>query len=139
MATVIGDKALIRKLRALPRVAENKVIRQSIRKGAKHMQGSLKSEAPIRTGLMRRLLGVKAIKRKKGRIGSQVTFRNAELLTSTSKAGRRYFYPAAVEYGHSGAEGLHWMRDEFDQQEMTTQHIILKDMKAGIEREAKSL
>lgn len=139
MATVTGDKALIRKLRGLPRAAENKVIRQSIRKGAKHMQISLKSDAPVKAGQMRRLLSVRAIKRKKGRIGSQVTFRNSELLTSTSKEGRRYFYPAAVEYGHDGAEGLHWMREEFDQQELATQHIVLKDMKAGVEREAKAL
>lgn len=133
---VQGEKRLIRKLRELPRAAQNKVIRPALRKGARLFQRAIQSKAPVLTGLMRKSLNVRAMKAKKGKLGSLVGYRNTELLTRKSKSGARYFYPAAVEYGHGDYEGEHFMREGFDSNRPAAESLVLTEMKLGIEREA---
>ena len=88
-----GGKALERKLKTLPTRVRNKVVRTALRDGAKIVQAETKSLAPVQTGLLKKSLKVRAMKRKKGRIGINVQMGAGDYKGET-------FYGAFVEYGH---------------------------------------
>lgn len=134
--TIVGTNPLIAKLNKLPNAVQKRVLRPALRKGARLIQKAAQGGAPVDTGLMRRSLTVKAMKTKKNRIGSMVMYRNVDLLLRFSKAGKRYFYPAAVEYGHSGHDGTHFIREAFDSKQASAESMILREIATGIEREA---
>lgn len=112
-----GIKDVIGELKALDKKLQKKVVKEALKAGAKVFLKEMKDKAPVDTGLMRRALSVRVkTHMKRGDVGYQVMFRkkDVEKLASTSKAGDRYFYPAAVEYGTSRADPHPFMRPAFD-------------------------
>lgn len=134
---VLGDKQLQNLLRSLPAAVQKKVLAPSLRKAARLVQQAAKARSPVKTGLMRKSLTVNAIKGSRGRFGSKVTFRNGDQLASVSKAGKRYFYPAAVEYGHGRAFGKHFIRAAFNETEAAAEAVIAKEARKAIDELTK--
>lgn len=109
--TVLGDKQLEKALAAMPAALQKKAVRPALREQAKRERGYIienlsgKKVSPD-TGAW--LAGMKhakirALKRSRTMMGYRVSYPTREELGigPTDK----YFYPAAVEYGHTGNRG----------------------------------
>lgn len=143
--TLQGGKELERKLKTLPTRIRNKVVRTALRSGAKLVQAETKQLAPVATGLLRKSLKVRAMKRKKGRIGINVQMGAGDYKGET-------FYGAFVEYGHKvgkrpgkldkaadsrgSVAGKHFMDEAFENKAQDAADLIESQLKAGIEAEA---
>jgi HK97 gp10 family phage protein len=143
--TIQGLEAILKRLRTLePRVAK-KVLRQALRKGAKRVQARVKQLAPSGpTGQVRRAIKVRAGKRtRKGSVRVNVQIGKGDFQGVT-------FYGAFTEYGTrrsgtghkgqrrpTGQKGQHFMERAFHQEEGPTRNLIIAEIQAGIEREAK--
>ena len=97
-----GGEELVKQLEALPPKVSRRIERQSLKNAAAYMYRIILRETPIKTAQMWRALCVRPFPRnRRGRIAFGVFFDTQRFpgLITTSKAGVRYFYPAAVEFG----------------------------------------
>ena len=116
----------IRKLGKLPQ----KCVTPAARKGARIALKAARANAPWETGELSNGIVLKGERaRKKGKKVYQVTLDPAknDIFVKTTKDGKRYYYPASMEYGFITRDGgyspgFHYLRD------------ALVDNKAAIER-----
>jgi HK97 gp10 family phage protein len=137
-----GGAELAAKLETLPTRVANKVIRQSLRIGTKIILAETVAKAPVNTGLLKKTLKVRAMKRRRNQIGVQV-------ITEGGFYQGKAFYGAFLEFGHkAGPRKLGNKRQQvpakpfikpaFDAVKEQAASVILQAMKQGIEREAQS-
>jgi HK97 gp10 family phage protein len=137
-----GAKDLQRRLKSLPAKVAGKVTRQALRAGAKIFQAQAASNAPVRKGLLSRSIKVRAAKRSRGRVGIVVQ-------TSQGFFKGATFYGAFQEFGWRvgrralGATrrlvpGKHFIKSAFDSRKAEALQVVTEQLRAGIEREAKS-
>jgi HK97 gp10 family phage protein len=118
------------KLKTLaPRVA-NKVVRQSLRAGAKIVQKQTAANAPVHTGLTAHSVKVRAIKRTKGMIGVAVQIGKGSYLGET-------YYAAFVEFGTAHNPPQHFMQRAYDATKEKVVKQLETEIKSGIEKEAE--
>lgn len=67
-----GDVELIKRLKALRTTEANKIIRKGLRAGAKEVHRETVHASPVVSGKMKKSYKVRAMKRKRGRIGVQI-------------------------------------------------------------------
>lgn len=72
-AEVTGDKELIAKLDKLKKTKIKSIVNKSSRAGNKQIQKEAKKLAPKRTGLLRKSIKVRALKRSRVRAGTSAT------------------------------------------------------------------
>lgn len=116
----------IRKLGKLPQ----KCVTPAAKKGARIALKAARAKAPWETGELSNGIVLKGERaRKKGKKVYQVTLDPAknDIFVKTTKDGKRYYYPASMEYGFITRDGgyspgFHYLRD------------ALVDNKAAIER-----
>ena len=111
---VEGSPELMAKLQSVPGKIANKAIRKGVRAAGKIILEETKSRAPVKTGTLKKMLAVRTSKPKKGRLGIKVGYKKGDELVRMSKEGKRYYYPAAVEYGKKGVGGLHFQKESFE-------------------------
>lgn len=129
---VKGLKETIKKLQNLePKVAK-KVVRKTLRTGAKIMQTEVKQNVPVDEGNLRKSLKVKAGKRKKGSISVAVTTSAEDNLYKGDQ-----FYGAFQEFGTSKMQGKHFMEQSFNAKENEARQVMTESLKDLIEEEAK--
>ncbi len=124
-----GMKELERTIRKLGQLPQ-KCVTPAARKGATIALKAAKAKAPFLTGALEEGIILKGEKaRKKGKKVYQVTMNPAmnDIFVKTTKDGKRYYYPASMEYGFITRDGgyvpgFHYLRDS------------LVDNKAAIER-----
>jgi len=148
---VRGVKELERKLMTMPSIVAKKVVRKSVRKGAKIIHAETKSTALSMVGgeMGRKIASAIVIKtapRAQQRPGSysittQVNPNKSDQFVDVSKSGVRNYIPAAIEYGHIKANGGHvpaiaFARTAFGNKERTARQVIEADICRGIEIEA---
>lgn len=136
------------KLNALDKKVRLKVVSKALRAGAKVIQQRAKANAPVRTGILKRAITVRASKyigkRKKQR--GEVAI-NAQIGAGNFKG--KTFYGAFQEFGWKSGwrgqkrgrkqiEGKHFMQRAGDQSKSEVLAVILSTLKAGIEEAAKS-
>ncbi len=145
--TVTGAAELQRLLRTLePRVGK-RVIRQSLREGAKMVQAEAKRQAPVledtRTlgsqsqgrvpGTLRRGIVVRSMKSNKP---SKGRFRIGVMMAKREKldidGGSKWFYPAIVHAGHSTARARPFMRNAVDSLRRSVDARIERRLRVGI-------
>jgi HK97 gp10 family phage protein len=154
-----GMEDLLKRLKTLEPKLAKKVIRQSLRAGAKVILTAARAKAPRRSGLLKKSIKVRALKRSRtGRIGITVQTGEGDFQGKT-------FYGAFVEYGHklgarqrkppsdgeqlrkaieSGGsdrrfiEAKPFMEPAFDQNKDKAAAVIKQMILEGIEREATS-
>lgn len=124
-----GMKELERTIRELGKLPQ-KCVTPAAKKGARIALKAAKAKAPFLTGALEEGIILKGEKlRRKGKKVYQVTMNPAmnDIFVKTTKDGKRYYYPASMEYGFITRDGgyvpgFHYLRDS------------LVDNKAAIER-----
>jgi HK97 gp10 family phage protein len=144
---VQGAKDLVAKLAALERKVASKLERQGTRAGTKVFADEIKNNVPVDSGLLRSAITVRALKRKKGRVGYRVTIntqgkagrtkaakakRAAGGFFTTSKAGKKHFYPAVIEYGAENRPAQAPMRKSFDRKKDAALDKVITSIRDGI-------
>ena len=88
---------------------------------------------PVLSGLTADNVKLKAMKRSREKIGYKVAVMNAEGLTKTTKEGKKFFYPALVEWrpGHA------FMRPSYDTKGPAARDATLNELLAETLREVE--
>lgn len=135
-----GGKQLERRLKALPPRVAGQVSRQALRAGAKIVQAAAVADAPVRKGLLKQSIKVRAAKRRRGSVGVVVQTGQGFFRGET-------FYGAFQELGfHLGprrlgnlrrfVEGKHFMKRAFDDTREEAAKVTTDQLWAGIRRAA---
>lgn len=142
---ITGDKELDAKFKSLTLAVQKKILRQAIRPAAKLVQQAALQIVPVRSGVARASLKVRAAKRSR-RTPNRVTISmGAEALAFKGAA----FYLAFNEFGfRRGKRALgnkrkkvpakHWLRRAMKSVESQAKALAIQGIKEGIEREAAS-
>ena len=133
---VVGLESLGKALRELPKKVEGKILRTAMRNGTKLVAAATKAAAPVDTGLLQRSFAVRALKRKKGRVGNRITIKNVDKIVTVSKEGKRHFYPAVIEYGTKNRPARPFMRPAFESSAQAAENQIANELGDGITRAA---
>jgi len=129
---VTGIPEIDRRLKMLPGRIQKKVLRQSMRKGMKVMASEVKRQVPFASGLTRKNVKVRAVKkRKRGQIEIEVKISGDPGLYRTMKSGEKVFYPAIVEYKHNP-----FMRRSFTARGEAARQVTIAAIAQGVEIEA---
>lgn len=134
---VTGIKEIDRALKELEPKIQRKVLRQAMRSGMKLVLQDALMRVPVLTGLLKKNIKLRAMKRKRNRQGLQVQVRSDEGLVKVSKAGTRYFIPAAVEFGHGTVPPHPFMRPAYDLRGPEARDTTMHELLEGALREAK--
>lgn len=148
MATEVvqGAADLKKKLDTLDKKVASKLERKGTRDGTKVFADKIRSRVPFDSGLYKSSITVRALKRKKGRIGYRVTVntkgkggrkaakskRAGGGFYTTSKAGKTFFYPAIIEYGAEGRPAQAPMRQGFDAGKGQALDKVITSIREGI-------
>jgi len=128
---ITGIKDIDRRLRTLEPRIQKKVVRQAMRRGMKLMADAVRSRVPIYTGLSRKAVKVRAVKkRKRSSIMIEVALSSKIMGTVKPSPKGAVFYPAVVEYKKHP-----FMRPAFQAKGEATRQYIINDLRFGIERE----
>ena len=130
---VTGIKEIDRKLKTLEVKVQRKVLRQSMRKGMKLVLQDAISRVPVLTGLLKRNVKLRAMKRKKNRVGLLVWIK-----PDPGFVKGQYWYPAAVEYGHGTVRPHPFMRPAYDLKGPEARDTTMRELLEGTLREAKA-
>lgn len=133
---LLGADELVAKLRAFPEVIEKKIVRQAIRKAVKPIMATAKENAPVDTGKMRDTIRLRALKRRRNRVGFAIITGTREELGIPSDY--EWYYPSIVELGDG--TGNHpptrFLRNAMDAHRESALAQLRMDIGRGIEREA---
>ncbi len=131
--SLMGDRKLQRKLKRLPIVVQRKIVRHALREAARPVLATAKALVPVDTGRLKKSLKIRSAG-KRGQAGIVVrTGTRAELGIPEDA---KYFYPAALEFGHGNVPAYPFLRPALDQNRPRALKIIARELGAGIEREA---
>jgi HK97 gp10 family phage protein len=130
LRNVSGIKELKAKLADLEKKVRNKIASKAMRTGSKVIQKQVKANAPVKTGLVRNSIKVRAGKRRKGKIYFTVT------CGSKNFVGKA-FYGAIQEFGAPARniEGKHFMERAFDDKQAEAGRTVIQMIKQGLESE----
>jgi HK97 gp10 family phage protein len=138
---VTGIKDIDRKLKFLPGRIQKKVLRQAMREGLKVMAAEVKAQVPVDTGLTKKNVRVRAVKKKR-RDEIQLEVRvggDEELYKTSAKTGTTVFYPALVEYGRKNVPPNPFMRRAFEAKGEIARQVTIDEIRAGVESEASKI
>lgn len=131
--SVLGDKALERKLRKLDERVQKKIVRKALRSGAKPVLADAKAYVPIDTGALESELKITASRARRGFFGVQVATPPRSILgIGPDDKG---YYPAILEYGSDKMEPIPYLRPAFDNNRGRALAIIRDVLVKGV-REA---
>jgi HK97 gp10 family phage protein len=128
--TIRGVSEVDRALRELGPTIGRKVIRQAVRAGLRPMLATAKQMAPRQTGQVRRAIKLRAAaRRRRGVIRLVIQIGSGDFKGKT-------FYGAFREYGTKRMEGAHFMERAFESGKDSARATTIREIRAGIEREA---
>lgn len=128
---VTGGRALVRKLRSLPRSVRRNVVEGALKAGAGAIEAAAKEFAPVRTGALREAIHVRELKnRSPWSVSFEVAVGEGDL------PGDR-FYGAFVEFGTSTIVAHPFMRPALDVAGPRARAVMAKRIWLGIETEAR--
>lgn len=144
---VTGLKSIDRKLSKLPYKVQGKVVRPAMRAGMKVMAEAVKAEVPVDTGLTKANVKVRATPKGKIKKGQRSTTISMEVvvmpnpgLFKTSKGtGKRYFYPALVQYGSASQPANPFGTRAFNRRGEAARRKTIDMLRSGTNREIKAL
>ena len=127
-------EAVIKQLRRLENKVMRKVIRQSLRANGKEMVVAIKAIAPRKTGKYRKSFKLRAIKRRRNRIGVYIrTGTRAEL--GISENPTKGYYPAALEFGSVKMPARPHIRPVFDSKAPGVIQRLSRDISRALNNE----
>jgi len=134
---VTGITEIDKKLKTLEPRLQKKVIRQSMRSGMKLVLQDAVQRVPFLSGLLKRNIKLRAMKRKRNRIGLLVEVKSDPGFYKHYGQGQVAWYPASVEYGHGTVPPHPFMRPAFDTKGGSAKEKTLHELLEGINREVE--
>ncbi|MFO8012125.1 MAG: HK97 gp10 family phage protein [Phycisphaerae bacterium] len=130
---VEGAREIRRRLAALPRTVEKRIVRRAVREGAKIVREEAERRCPVATGRLRRTLT-----QRKGRQ------RRGSYTVAVQHNWKRYygqvpFYGGFVEYGTRRMPARPYMRPAADAKQDEAGRAVIQSLQEGIEREAAKM
>jgi HK97 gp10 family phage protein len=133
--SILGEKALQRKLKRLAGPAQRKIVMKALREGGRPVLAAAKARVPVATGRLRKSLRLRKRRTSGSFFGMEVrTGTREELGISPDSKG---YYPMSVEFGHAGVAARPFLRPAMDGQRSKALRIIGREIAAGILREAR--
>ena len=120
--SLLGDKALQRKLNRLPQKIQKKVMRQALREGARPILAAAKTNAPVDTGRMKASLKLRSHKARRGNFGVEV--RTGTRTELGIPEGATSYYPYSVEFGHGNVPAHPFMRPALDDNREVAEKLL---------------
>lgn len=136
--SVLGAPELSKALAELPEKLERRVITKAVRETGKFFLTLAKAKAPRDQGKLASTMKLRAMKRKKGRVGVRImTGTRVELGIDPKDRG---YYPAHVEFGHKDRSGNHvpaqpFFRGPLHSSREAMLAVMRVEIDNGIERE----
>lgn len=129
-------------LDSLPKRVGNRVVDRAVRIASRVMLKATKAAAPVKSGLLKKSLNVRKLKKKRGRFAWQVGFKNVDQIVLASSSSNpdnttRYFYPASVEYGHGNVPEHPYLRPAFEANKATAAKVMTDEIRTGLIKAAK--
>lgn len=134
--SLLGAPELSKALAELPDKLERKVLTKALRQAGKYYLVLAKASAPRDEGRLTSTMKLRAMKRRKGRIGVTImTGTRSELGIDPKQKG---YYPAHTELGHRDRAGVHhppipFMRRSLKTGESAIFAILRQEIDSGIE------
>ncbi len=134
--SILGAPELTRALAALPEKLERKVLTKALRQAGKFYQTLAAARAPRDRGKLATSFRVRALKRRKGRVGVMIqTGTRAQLGIDPKQKG---YYPVHTELGHRDRAGVHHAANPFMRSSLRTGQnaifaILRQEIDTGIE------
>lgn len=140
--SLLGAPALSQALAALPEKLERKVMTKALREVGKFYRTLAAARAPRDRGKLATTMRVRAMKRRRHRVGIMVQTGTRSQLGIDPK--QRGYYPAHTEFGHRDRAGVHHAANPFMRSSLRTGQtaifaILRQEIDNGIEREMKGL
>lgn len=150
---VKGLKKLEKKLNGFEAKIGKKIMRKALRTGAKVVKQAQKTKATsvvggdMGTNISRSIVvrSLKVRRKQLYRVSSMLNPNNYSLIHIT-QAGKRYYIPTAIEYGHAnpGLGGTTikdvapkpFMRVAMNESESAAKRAVIQELKKGIEQQA---
>lgn len=133
--SLVGDKALQRKLKSLDFALQKKILRKALRAGAKPVRDAARTNAPVREGKIKKSIKVRAMKRSRKGIGVLVAVGTRQELGISEEDF--YNYAVGTELGTSKAAAQPYLRPALDSKSSEALKIIAREIDAGIKSEAR--
>ena len=137
-----GGKEIHRALMRMEAKVARKITKRALRAGTKVIRDQAVANAPSDTGRMKKAMIVRAArKRKRGEASFNVMFdtkKYPELITRTA-GGKRFFYPAVVEYGTATRPAKAFMRRAWDSRKMDALRVIMRAFRGGLDDAARGI
>lgn len=136
-----GMKELERTIRELGKLPQ-KCVTPAAKKGARIALKAARAKAPWQTGELSNGIILKGEKtRKKGKKVYQVTLDPAknDIFVKTTKDGKRYYYPASMEYGFITRDGgyspgFHYLRDALVDNKTAIERTVVDELAKQIDK-----
>lgn len=140
--SLIGDKELQKAFKKLHPKLQKKAFKKAARVAAKIVKESAKGKVPVAEGDLKKSIKVKAMKRSRTQVGVRIVAGTREELGIP--ADSKWYYPAIVEYGYTRQDGVFippqsYLRAARDAKERAAQNVMEREIRKGIEIEARSL
>jgi HK97 gp10 family phage protein len=129
---ITGAKELDRVLSELPKRLQRKVVTQALRAGAKPMLEEARNSIPVKSGLTKKDIKIRAIPAKESRAPA------IAIAGSLAKAGRAYIM-RFLELGTSKMPAKPFLRPAFDNNSARSLEIVGKELGHRIAAEAAKL
>ena len=136
-----GMKELERTIRKLGKLPQ-KCVTPAAKKGARIALKAARAKAPWETGELSNGIVLKGERaRKKGKKVYQVTLDPAknDIFVKTTKDGKRYYYPASMEYGFITRDGgyspgFHYLRDALVDNKTAIERTVVDELAKQIDK-----
>ena len=136
-----GMKELERTIRKLGQLPQ-KCVTPAAKKGARIALKAARANAPWETGELSNGIVLKGERaRKKGKKVYQVTLDPAknDIFVKTTKDGKRYYYPASMEYGFITRDGgyspgFHYLRDALVDNKTAIERTVVDELAKQIDK-----
>lgn len=136
-----GMKELERTIRKLGQLPQ-KCVTPAAKKGARIALKSARAKAPWETGELSNGIVLKGERaRKKGKKVYQVTLDPAknDIFVKETKDGKRYYYPASMEYGFITRDGgyspgFHYLRDALVDNKAEIERVTVEELAKRIDK-----
>lgn len=136
--SILGAPELSKALAELPDKLERRVMIKATRETGKFFLTLAKARAPKESGKLASTMKLRAMRRKKGRVGVRImTGTRAELGIDPKERG---YYPAHVEFGHRDRSGnqvaaVPFFRGPLHSSREALFAVMRQEIDTGIERE----
>lgn len=137
--SILGDRALQRKLNQLERKEARKIVSRALRNSAKRVRPEVANRAPVDTGTLRDAMSRAKIRVQKSNVRGGV--RLGIVMPSREDLGiapdDKGYYPFSLEYGQENAAARPYIRPTVDRMTPSEHRKIGRDIGKAIERRAK--